>query len=104
MTKEEQEVTISFCEGDPVARVYCASPVWIRKFDRLVRENPESFRATEDSMERGEVVGRFYEFPKSLITIRAKKRTANLTEEQREALRERARRGFGRGGSVEEGN
>ena len=87
----EREVSINFNDGEDIARVYAASPAWMRKFDRFCEENPSEFRAVEDSTENGRVVGRFYEFPKKLITIRAKSGSLDLTDEQRAALAERGR-------------
>ena len=82
----EREVSINFNDAEETARVYAASPAWMRKLDRLCESNSEDFKCTEDSRIDGQVVGRFYEFPKSLITIRSKSRT--LTDEQRAARAE----------------
>ena len=87
----EREVTIRFSDAEETAYVYAASPAWMRKFDRFCEENPSEFRAVEDSTENGRVIGRFYEFPKKLITIRAKSKTLDLTDEQRAVLSERGR-------------
>ena len=40
----EREVIIRFSDADSEANLYTASPVWIRKFDKLVAEHPENFR------------------------------------------------------------
>ena len=88
----EREVSINFNDGEDIARVYAASPAWMRKFDRLCEEHSENFKMTEESRENGRVVGKFYEFPKSFLSIRTKKVTYDLTPEQKAERAERARK------------
>ena len=90
----EREVSINFNDGEDIARVYAASPAWMRKFDRLCAEHPENFRMTEESRENGQVVAKFYEFPKSFLSIKTKKRELNLTEGQRAKARDRLKLGL----------
>lgn len=80
-TKHEQEVSIGFNAAEGTAEIYTADPVWIRKIDRLVQQNPEQFRPGKVETYQGEVVAKRYTFPKRLITIRSKVR--QLTDEQR---------------------
>jgi hypothetical protein len=80
-SKHEQDVTIGFNAAEGTAEIYTADPVWIRKMDRLVRQNPEQFRPGKVETYQGEVVAKRYTFPKRLITIRSKER--RLTDEQR---------------------
>lgn len=90
-SKYEQEVTIGFNAAEGTAEIYTAAPVWIRKMDKLVQQNPEQFKLGKVENYQGEIVAKRYTFPKRLITIRSKDRT--LTDEQRA---ERATR-LGRG-------
>ena len=88
----EREVSINFNDGEDIARVYAASPAWMRKFDRLCDEFPENFKMTEESRENGRVVAKFYEFPKKFVRISKKERAPQaLTDEQKAARDERLR-------------
>ena len=69
----EREVVINLNDGEETAELYTASPVWIRKLDKLVASNPENFQMFKEDRLEGRVVARYYRFPKSLITIRSKK-------------------------------
>lgn len=80
-SKYEQEVTIGFNAAEGTAEIYTTDPVWIRKMDRLVQQNPEQFRPGKVETYQGKVVAKRYTFPKRLITIRSKVR--QLTDEQR---------------------
>ena len=46
----EREVIIRFSDADSEANLYTASPVWIRKFDKLVAEHPENFREVKNKI------------------------------------------------------
>lgn len=39
----EQEVTTGFNVAEGIAEIYTADPVWIRKMDRLMQQNPKQF-------------------------------------------------------------
>lgn len=90
-SKYEQEVTIGFNAAEGTAEIYTADPVWIRKMDKLVQQNPEQFRPGRVETYQGEIVAKRYTFPKRLISIRSKER--RLTEEQRAELAARFNRG-----------
>lgn len=90
-SKYEQEVTIGFNAAEGTAEIYTADPVWIRKMDKLVQQNPEQFRPGKVETYQGEIVAKRYTFPKRLISIRSKER--RLTEEQRAELAARFNRG-----------
>lgn len=79
----ERETVIRFDEEGEQAEVYTASPVWIRKMDRMVTENPAAFMEVRTDRIDGEVVAKSYQMPKGLLSIRAKKRV--LSEEQKAA-------------------
>ena len=90
-SKYEQAVTIGFNAAEGTAEIYTADPVWIRKMDKLVQQNPEQFRPGRVETYQGEIVAKRYTFPKRLISIRSKER--RLTEEQRAELAARFNRG-----------
>ncbi len=93
-SKYEQEVTIGFNNAaEGTAEIYTADPVWIRKMDKLVQQNPEQFRLGRVETYQGEIVAKRYTFPKRFVSIRSKDVKQVLTDEQRA---ERAAR-LGRG-------
>lgn len=88
----EQEVMISFNAAEDTAELYTADPVFIRKMDKLVEENPEQFSSEVHSMYKGEVYAKKYFFPKRFVSIRSKDIIRNVSEEQRERAREQMKR------------
>lgn len=93
LTKYEQEVVISFSAADGTADLYTADPVWIRKLDKLVQQNPEQFIPGEVETYQGDIVAKRYTFPKRFLSIRSKDAKRKLTDEQKAELTERLRRG-----------
>lgn len=79
---DEQETVINFGRTDDRVILYTSDRTWMTKLDNFVRKNPKDFRVIEENE-----VSKRYEFPKSLLSIRTKKR--EMTEEQREMLSER---------------
>ena len=79
----EQETSIVWDEEDKIARIYSASPVSIRKLDKLCRECPETYKRVWTDEKNGaakyEVYKGFIRFGKPRI----------VTDEQREAAKER---------------
>lgn len=90
-SKYEQEVTIGFNAADGTAEIYTTDPVWIRKMDKLVQQNPEQFKSGRAETYQGEIIAKRYTFPKRFISIRSKGRT--ITDEQRAELAARFNRG-----------
>lgn len=78
LLKCEQEVHISFCADEENATIYTSYPAWIRKMDKLVEKNPQSFRCIAENE-----VSKTYSMPRNFISIRSKERTVTLTEEQK---------------------
>lgn len=89
LSRSEQEVIINFNAAEEIAEVYTADPVWIRKLDKLVEQNPETFKFKRQETYQGKVIAKCYTFPKKLVSIRKKFRDISLTEEQRQAAAER---------------
>ena len=71
LSKCEQEVVINFNAEDNTATLYSSSPVWIRKMDKPVEQNPEQFKMYRQETVKGKVVSKFYELPKEFVTIRS---------------------------------
>lgn len=90
LSRYEQETIINFNAEEDTAELYTADPVWIRKLDKLVEQNPEQFRPGEAERLEGRVIAKRYVFPKRFITIRSKDtKKRELTAEQRAELAER---------------
>lgn len=83
----EQETTIRWDEEEKLARIYTASPVSLRKLDKLCEEAPEEYvRVWTEEDHEGRITAAKYEVYKGFIRF-GKPRT--VTEEQREAARKR---------------
>ncbi|GFI19187.1 MAG: hypothetical protein HFI43_04765 [Lachnospiraceae bacterium] len=86
LSRYEQEVVIGFNAVEDTAELCTADPVWIRKLDKLVEQNPEQFKLGKTETYKGKIVAKRYLFPKGFITIRTKKVKRELTDEQRAGL------------------
>lgn len=85
LTLKECETTLNYNEADNCWEVYTAVRKHMNKFDKLGWEctNVEYYPD-------GEISGKFYKVPNRAISFRSpEKREVNLTEEQRQAIRER---------------
>ena len=89
LSKVEQEVVITFNAGEDTADFYTADPVWIRKLDRPVEQNPEQFKPEGTEKYNGKVVAKRYTIPKRFISVRSKAVKRELTEEQRAEIGQR---------------
>ncbi len=81
LTRYEQETIINFNAGDQTATIYTRDPAVMRKVDALVIEFPDTFKCIGETD-----IDKTYEMPKSFVSYRKPRR---LSEEQREAARER---------------
>ena len=85
LTKEERETACVYNEADGYWTIYSAVQSHIRKFDKL------NYPVTDiDYYPNGEVAGKFYQFPKNTISFKDPTKKRNISEEQKQALRERA--------------
>ena len=84
LSRYEQEVVINFNADEDTATLYTADPVWRRKMDKLVEQNPADFRCI-----RSDEVSKTYSFPKRLLCVRSKVKTMTLTDEQKAKARDR---------------
>lgn len=85
----ERETIITYNEAEKDAVIYTASPVIMRKLEKLEARNPELFREEvhERQFYQGELVSKRWKFPKDLLTIRSG--YVRMTEEQRARNAER---------------
>lgn len=89
LSVEEQELHINMMRGDDRFSVYASSTLWINKLDRFAAKNPE-WKVERVNKSHGEIVSKEYSAPVKYLLLREKlppKR--ELTEEEKEALRER---------------
>ena len=85
-TRAEQETSIIWDDEEKVARIYTASPVSIRKLNRLCRSNPDEYKIVWAEMDGDRITAAKYETGCKLIRFG---KPREVTEEQREAARER---------------
>ena len=83
LTRNEQETIINFNAEDKTATLYTRDPAVMRKVDALVIEYPDTYKCIGETD-----IDKTYEMPKSFVSYRKPRR---LSEEQREAARERAK-------------
>ena len=84
LTKDERETILSYNEADGYWTIYSAVQSHIRKFDKL------NYPITNvDYYPDGEVSGKFYQVPKNAISFKDPTKKRNISEEQKQALRER---------------
>lgn len=85
LTKDERETACVYNEADGYWTIYSAVQPHIRKFDKL------NYPITDiDYYPDGEVAGKFYQVPKNAISFKNPTKKRNISEEQKQALRERA--------------
>ena len=89
LSRYEQEVIINFNAEEETAELYTANPVWIRKMDKLVEQNPEQFQEYRRERIDGKVISKSYRFPKRFVTIRSKDVKILLSDEQKKVIAER---------------
>ena len=86
---EEQEIVINASRTNAMASMYVTDRTWMTKMDKKVKESPNLFKVKDVHRVQGEVIGKTYEFPSKLITIRSKERKVEMTEEQKKETGER---------------
>lgn len=85
LTKEERETACVYNEADGYWTIYTGVQSHIRKFDKL--NYPVTYI---DYYPDGEVAGKFYQVPKNAISFKDPIKKRNISEEQKQVLRERA--------------
>lgn len=88
---EEQETIIRIDRVSDTAEIYTSDTRYMNKFDKLVESSPE-WEFEQQTYCEGDVVGKFYKCPVNFISFRTKTVKKDLTDEQRAALADRAKR------------
>ena len=88
LSRLEQETIITFNEAESFAEVYTHNGRLKRRLAELLEKRPEDveYRGEDCGSER-------YRVPKKWIRIQAPNRIKNLTEEEREAVKKRLKKG-----------
>lgn len=87
LSRLEQEVVIRFNAEEDFMEVYTAYPPLMRKLDGQAAYT----KIREDNLE-GEVVAMTFKADKKLLTLRTKRNTREMTEEERKAAGERLKK------------
>ena len=84
LTTDEQEVVIQGGSNDEVFQMYCSDNTWITRMDKRVAKSPNLFKVIAETE-----FGKTYEFPKRLLSVRSTIVKRDITDEQRQAMKER---------------
>ena len=87
LSREEQEVIITTSAADDLAEVYVADPIYMRRLDKRVEQDPDNYKVKSRN-----TYSATYTMPKKLLQFRLPTAPRELTEEQRAELRERMKR------------
>lgn len=87
LTREEQEVIITTSAADELAEVYTADPIYMRRLDKRVEQDPGNYKVKNRN-----TYSATYTMPKRLLQFRLPTAPRELTEEQRAELRERMKK------------
>lgn len=95
---DEQETTISFSRTENKVDIWTNDRTMITKLDALCESCPTMYISTRTGKNNdGETMDKSYKImDKSMISFRTKKRTIQLTDEQRAERAERLARNVGR--------
>lgn len=87
LTRYEQETVINFNNDEDTMQVYTADPALMRRLKSL-----PAYECIQKDRQDGKVIAMTFKASKKLLTLRSKRVKLELTEEQREERRERAKR------------
>lgn len=86
----EQETHVYYMRDEKFAKVYTSDSTQITRFDKLCKTSPDMYMLIEDTSR-----GKMYRIAdKSLVSFRKNKTKLNLSDEQLEALKNRAKNNF----------
>lgn len=89
---EEQETIINISRTNDIASIYTSDTRYMTKLDRLVKNNPDEWKCTGQEKQEEDVVAKYYECPAKYTSFRSRTVKRELTEEQKEVLRERMKK------------
>lgn len=84
LTRMEQETVIRYNAEEDFMEIYTAYPPLMRK----LAEQPAYEKIREDKFE-GEVIAMTFKADKKLITLRSKRKSREMTDEERQKVAER---------------
>lgn len=88
---EEQETVIQFNRANQHATIYTSDSTMMTKLDKLCISSPANYKLVKVETQDGKIVGKFYSLAdKKMVSLRREKVKRELTDEQREELRQRA--------------
>ena len=85
---EERETIIRIGRTTDVVEICTTDERYMTKFDKLCKEG-EGWKLTGTETSEGDIVEKFYQCPRKLISFRAKTVKREMTEEQKAIARER---------------
>lgn len=88
-TRVEMETSITWDDEEKLARVYTASPITMRKLDKLCEQCAEYRRTWTETDSEGRITAAKYEVAAKLVRFG---KPVVMSDEQREAARERMSR------------
>lgn len=97
LSLNEQETVIQFDRDNDICTIYTSDSMTMTKLDKLANdENAPIWQLVEEHYihNGGELVGKTYKTKKGLITFRSDFKKQTLTDEQKKAYAERARKLF----------
>ena len=90
VSMEEQETTIVYSRDSKTAHVYTSDNTTLTKIEKLLNTEGSEWKLKQVVRNSdGTPNGYMFECPKHLVNPKAKKTTKKMTDEQREAARER---------------
>lgn len=100
----EQETTIVFSRKENKASVYCSDNTMLTKIQKLLNTPDSEWELKGmDEDKEGNPTGYFFECPKNLISLRAKKKVGKeYTDEERAAFAERMQRALNKSSDADD--
>ena len=95
-TLEEQETTVTMMRNENMVNIFTSDNTVITKLRKNVEMQPDAWNCYESGRDNeGNVVGYFFTCPKRAISFRSgiKKKGRVFTDEEREQIRQRFKRG-----------
>ena len=87
LTFAEQETVITWDRTSDMMEIYTAEPALMRRLSSL-----PAYEQVEQFTQDGEVVALKFRAEKKLLTLRSQRKVSTMTDEQKEAARERLRK------------
>lgn len=90
VSMEEQETTIVYSRDGKIAHIYTSDNTALTKIEKLLNAEGSEWKVKQVVRNSdGTPNGYMFECPKNLVSLRAKKTAPKMTDEQKEAARQR---------------